>query len=141
MGIAMIITDVRIKLATPTSNPLAYVAIEFDRMFVLHDLKIIEGKNGVFVSMPSRRKMHRCPRCQHKNSLMSKFCNECAGGLDIPDHDPNNRLSLYADVGHPINARCRSAIEKAVIDAYEVELKRSCLPDYVCRYHPTHADD
>ncbi len=137
----MTITDVRIKLASPTSNPLAYAAIEFDRMFVLHDLKVIEGAKGVFVSMPSRRKMHRCPECQHKNFLLSKFCNECAGPLVPPEHDPENRLSLYADVGHPINARCRSAIEKAVIDAYESELKRSFLPGYVCQYHPTHAED
>lgn len=33
----------------------AYVSITFDNVFVIRNLKIIEGKKGLFVSMPSRK--------------------------------------------------------------------------------------
>lgn len=34
----------------------AYVSIVFDDCFLISDLKVIQGPNGVFVSMPSKRK-------------------------------------------------------------------------------------
>ena len=34
----------------------AYVSITFDHCFVVHDLKIIEETNGLFVAMSSRRR-------------------------------------------------------------------------------------
>jgi stage V sporulation protein G len=34
----------------------AYVAITFDRCFVVRDLKVINGNNGLFVAMPSKKR-------------------------------------------------------------------------------------
>ncbi|MBI5197542.1 MAG: septation regulator SpoVG [Nitrospirae bacterium] len=34
----------------------AYVTITFDNAFIVRDLKVIEGNNGLFVAMPSRKK-------------------------------------------------------------------------------------
>jgi stage V sporulation protein G len=34
----------------------AYVSIVFDDCFLVSDLKIIQGPNGLFISMPSKRK-------------------------------------------------------------------------------------
>ncbi len=34
----------------------AYVAITFDNCFVVRDLKIIQGNNGLFVAMPSKKR-------------------------------------------------------------------------------------
>jgi stage V sporulation protein G len=34
----------------------AYVSLTFDHVFVIKDIKIVEGRNGLFVSMPSRRR-------------------------------------------------------------------------------------
>ncbi len=34
----------------------AYVSIVLDRCFMVNDIKIIRGKDGLFISMPSRRK-------------------------------------------------------------------------------------
>ncbi|MCL5673601.1 MAG: septation regulator SpoVG [Deltaproteobacteria bacterium] len=34
----------------------AYVAITFDNCFVVRDLKIINGKDGLFVAMPSKKR-------------------------------------------------------------------------------------
>lgn len=33
----------------------AIVSVTIDDMFVVHDMKIIEGQNGLFVAMPSRK--------------------------------------------------------------------------------------
>lgn len=34
----------------------AYVSIVFDGCFLVSDLKVIQGPNGLFISMPSKRK-------------------------------------------------------------------------------------
>ncbi|RME21415.1 MAG: septation protein SpoVG [Deltaproteobacteria bacterium] len=34
----------------------AYATITFDRCFVVRDLKIIQGNNGLFVAMPSKKR-------------------------------------------------------------------------------------
>ncbi len=34
----------------------AYVSIVFDDCFLVSDLKVIQGPNGLFISMPSKRK-------------------------------------------------------------------------------------
>ncbi|MFA5478875.1 MAG: septation regulator SpoVG [Candidatus Muiribacteriota bacterium] len=51
----MEITDVRIRKVTGEGKLKAYVSITFDDIFVIHDLKIIEGKKGYFVAMPSKK--------------------------------------------------------------------------------------
>jgi stage V sporulation protein G len=49
------ITDVRIRKVKGDGKLKAYVSITFDDLFVVHDLKIIEGKKGYFVAMPSKK--------------------------------------------------------------------------------------
>jgi len=34
----------------------AFVSVVFDRCFMVNDIKIIQGREGLFISMPSRRK-------------------------------------------------------------------------------------
>ena len=51
----MNITDVRIRKVTDEGKMKAIVSITFDDEFVVHDIKIIEGQNGLFVAMPSRK--------------------------------------------------------------------------------------
>ncbi|OQA08737.1 MAG: putative septation protein SpoVG [Firmicutes bacterium ADurb.Bin373] len=33
----------------------AIVSVTFDDAFVIHDVKVVEGHNGLFVAMPSRK--------------------------------------------------------------------------------------
>jgi stage V sporulation protein G len=55
-SIKMDITEVRIKLMEESEDRLrAFCSITFDQAFVVRDLKIIEGTNGPFVAMPSRK--------------------------------------------------------------------------------------
>jgi hypothetical protein cdivTM_09361 len=54
----MKVTDIRIRIGRQTENIerlKAYADITFDESFVVHGLKIIDGQNGLFVAMPSRR--------------------------------------------------------------------------------------
>ena len=52
----MKITDVRIRLVTKEDSKLKAVAsITIDECFVVHDIKVIEGKEGFFISMPSKK--------------------------------------------------------------------------------------
>ena len=51
----MNITDVRIRKVTDEGKLKAIVSITFDEEFVVHDIKIIEGQNGLFIAMPSRK--------------------------------------------------------------------------------------
>ena len=51
----MQITDVRIRKIATDGKMKAIVSITFDNEFVVHDIKIIEGQNGLFIAMPSRK--------------------------------------------------------------------------------------
>jgi len=51
----MEITDVRIRKCKDKSKLKAYASVTFDDCFVVHSVGIIEGANGAFVAMPSRR--------------------------------------------------------------------------------------
>jgi len=51
----MEITDIRIKKVNTEGKLKAYVTVTFDDCFVVHNLKIISGKAGTFIAMPSRR--------------------------------------------------------------------------------------
>ena len=51
------ITDVRVfPVDINGSMVQAYATVTFDESFVVRDMRIIEGKNGIFISMPARRK-------------------------------------------------------------------------------------
>ena len=53
---ALKITDVRVRLVAKDDSKLKAVAsITIDECFVVHDIKIIEGKEGFFISMPSKK--------------------------------------------------------------------------------------
>ncbi len=52
----MKITDVRVRLVSKDEAKLKAVAsITIDDCFVVHDIKVIDGKDGLFISMPSRK--------------------------------------------------------------------------------------
>lgn len=49
------ITDVRIRKINTEGKMKAIVSVTFDDQFVVHDIKIIDGQNGLFIAMPSRK--------------------------------------------------------------------------------------
>jgi stage V sporulation protein G len=51
----MRITEVRAKRVNGENRLVGIAAITIDECFVVHELRIIEGKDGLFVAMPSRK--------------------------------------------------------------------------------------
>jgi len=51
----MEITDIRIRKVEAGGKLKAYVTVTFDNCFVVHNLKVIDGKGGTFIAMPSRK--------------------------------------------------------------------------------------
>ncbi len=51
----MIVTDVRIRRLTQEGRMRAIVSVTLNESFVVHDVRVIEGNNGLFVAMPSKR--------------------------------------------------------------------------------------
>ena len=49
----MQITDVRVRKVTKEGKMRAVVSITIDDVFVVHDIKVIEGEKGLFIAMPS----------------------------------------------------------------------------------------
>ena len=140
----MEITEVRVKLMEDTDDRLqAFCSITFDNAFVVRDLKIIDGTNGPFVAMPSRKLTSHCHHCKAKNHLRAAYCNNCGAKQreDRLHRDMEGRAKLYADIAHPINSGCREMIQARVIEEYHAELERAKQPGYISRYDDDYAFD
>ena len=78
----MKITDIRIRLIPNTESKLKAVAsITIDECFVVHDIKVLEGNQGYFVSMPTRK----TPEGEYK---------DVAHPINTPTREEINRLVL-----------------------------------------------
>ena len=131
----MEITEVRVFVKEGQDRKLkAYATITFDNAFVVRNVKVIDGNKGLFVAMPSRKLKDPCPKCGFRNTVRSKFCNQCGGSL--PQVEPRmplatddmSKQSEHKDIAHPITAECREYIQKKVLEAYEAEMKRGPSP-------------
>lgn len=84
----MQITDVRVRKLTKEGKMKAIVSITIDDVFVIHDIKVIEGEKGLFIAMPSKK---------------------------ATDGE-------YRDIAHPINSATRDAIQKIIMEKYEMTM-------------------
>lgn len=51
----MEITDIRVRKIASDGKMKAIVSVTLDNMLVIHDIKVIEGVEKMFVAMPSRK--------------------------------------------------------------------------------------
>ncbi len=51
----MEVTDVRLRRVNTEGRMRAIASITIDNEFVVHDIRVIDGNNGLFVAMPSKR--------------------------------------------------------------------------------------
>lgn len=140
----MEITEVRIKLMEDSEDRLrGFCSITFDNCFVVRDLKIIQGNNGPFVAMPSRKLTGNCRKCGTKNHLKANFCNHCGEKLVNQQilFDSTGRAKLYADIAHPVNARCREMIQRRIVEELNREIELAAQPGYKSRYDDDYDDD
>ena len=140
----MQITDVRVALsATPTTRLKAYASVTFDHCFVVRNVKIIEGKHGVFVAMPSRKPKVTCATCHMKSDLGNRFCPHCGAALLRPSATPGAgdletpEVAAHRDIVHPVTTEFRQYLQKTVLEAYDAEQARG---GSVSRSHAAEGD-
>ncbi|MFH1665793.1 MAG: septation protein SpoVG family protein [Candidatus Omnitrophota bacterium] len=120
----MKITEVRIFPTESKDGKLkAFATMTFDDWFVIRNVKIIQGSNGFFVAMPSRKAMDPCPKCGFKNVVGSRYCNQCGAHVDIrqkpvTEDRGDEKQGSHMDIAHPITQECREYIQEQVIEAY-----------------------
>src|SRR5207247_10533216 len=79
----MELTEVRINLCGDRGGRLkAFCSLTFDNTFVIRDVKLIDGNEGLFLAMPSRKLCDHCPACHEKNHLRARYCNNCGRRLN-----------------------------------------------------------
>lgn len=87
----MNITDIRIRNVDKAGKMKAVASITIDDVFVVHDIKIIEGDKGLFIAMPSRKAsdgeykdvahpIKSETRVEMQNMILDKY-NELNAGL------------------------------------------------------------
>ena len=125
----MEITEVRVFFKDAKDKKLkAYAAVTFDDVFVVRNIKVIEGSKGLFVAMPSRKLREVCPRCSYTNVVKAKFCNECGTALNSNRTRPveltqieGDRQSDHRDIAHPVTSEFRDYLQKKILFTYESE--------------------
>jgi len=116
----MEITEVRVVLKdSPDKKLKAYATVTFDNAFVVRNIKVIEGTSGLFIAMPSRKVKQSCPKCNFKNELRSKYCNQCGSQLPLTvrpvAQDTASGAQLeHKDIAHPITQSFREYLQKRV---------------------------
>lgn len=116
----MEITEVRISLREAEGRRLkAYATVTFDNSFVVRNIKVVEGNQGLFVAMPARKMKQFCSRCGKKVDVGSRFCNACGVQLPPPPRDlSKDKQGTHQDLAHPINQEFRDYLQSKVLDAY-----------------------
>ncbi len=123
----MEITEVKVFLKdSPDKKLKAYVTVTFDNAFVVRNIKVIEGSSGLFIAMPSRKIKQPCSKCNFKNELRSKYCNQCGAQLPlvsrpIGEMGTSNAQLEHKDIAHPITQSFREYLQKRILEAYEQE--------------------
>jgi len=123
----MEITEVRVVLRdSPDKKLKAYATVTFDNVFVVRNIKVIEGTSGLFIAMPSRKIKQPCPKCNFKNELRSKYCNQCGSQLPLVARTGEQEAAggaqlEHKDIAHPITQPFRESLQKRVLETYEQE--------------------
>ena len=88
----------------------------------MRDIRIIEGKRGLFVALPSKKMQRNCLQCGFKNAVTNKFCGSCGTKLDPlekPEEMQDAPSQQHRDLAHPIKTEFRDYIQEKVIEEYK----------------------
>ena len=127
----MEITEIRVFLKEGQDKKLkAYTTVTFDNVFVIRNIKVIQGAGGLFIAMPSRKMKSPCPKCGFKNEVGSKFCNHCGAALPAMVDQPVSPTEMdskseHRDIAHPVTQQFREYLQSKILDAYRKEADQS----------------
>jgi len=117
-GGPMNITEIRITPAEDREKPLvAYCSLTLEGCFAVHDLRVLQKRDRLFVAMPCRKRMVPCCQCNGKNIVQARFCNFCGNDLANRFQEDTERR-IYVDVAHPVNEKFRTELEKAILSKF-----------------------
>jgi DNA-binding cell septation regulator SpoVG len=112
----MNITEIRITPADGREKSLlAYCSFTLDNSFAVHDLRVLQKRERLFVAMPCRKRMVPCPDCAAKNIVHARYCNFCGNTLADRSQEEVAERRLYVDVAHPVNETFRNELERAIL--------------------------
>lgn len=93
----MQITEVRIRMIDTEGKMRAVASVTFDDCFVVHDIKIIDGQNGMFLAMPSRKSedghrdiahpLNPSTRNMIKEAVFDAYDRELRAQMNMSDED------------------------------------------------------
>jgi len=121
-GVLMMeITEIRVFPKEGQDKKLkAYITVTFDDVFVVRNIKVIQGSSGLFIAMPSRKMKNSCLKCNFKNEVGSKFCNHCGTQCQTGDDQKNleQAKAEHRDIAHPITQQFREYLQEKILDSY-----------------------
>ena len=114
----------------------AFVSIVFDQCFMVNDIKIIQGRDGLFISMPSRKKkngefkdvahpLNNETRRMIEGKVLAEYQRLLAERGEQPSHaaDSEMRVTPIGEVG-PITASAAGR-ERTMEEVEEIHLRDS----------------
>jgi stage V sporulation protein G len=146
----MQITEVRV-FPVDEEKLKAYASIVLDACFIVNDLKVIEGKRGLFISMPSRRRkrggyrdvahpLNNETRRMIEESVLAEYqraLGEAAAGArlaprddeDLPDeegwHEPAVEPAAAAQVASPVPPPPAEGARSSLEEVEQIHLRDS----------------
>ena len=121
----MEITEIRVfPKSGPDKKLKAYVTVTFDHVFVVRNIKVIQGLSALFIAMPSKKTKHSCGKCGAKNETGSKYCHHCGSVVDLKhvEEDSVDAKAEHRDIAHPITQQFRDYLQMEILKAYEKEM-------------------
>jgi len=115
----------------------AFVSVVFDHCFMVNDIKVIQGKEGLFLSMPSRRKksgefkdVAHPLNNETRRMLEERVLNEYRHEVDDPtprrpERESSEMVSELADEPVAAVAQVAATSEKTLEEVQEMHLRDS----------------
>lgn len=128
----MEITEIRVFLKEGQDKKLkAYVTITFDDVFVVRNIKVIQGSEALFIAMPSRKVKNTCPRCHFRNEVGSRYCGHCGAGISsaVEPMRTADAKAEHRDIAHPITQQFRDHLQVKILEAYKREVATGKRPN------------
>lgn len=127
----MEITEIRVFFKEGQDKKLkAYVTVTFDNVFVVRNIKVIQGSEALFIAMPSRKVKNTCPKCHFKNEAGSRYCSHCAAALPsgVEQVKTTDAKAEHRDIAHPITQQFREYLQTKILEAYKKEVATGKRP-------------
>ena len=97
----------------------AYVSIVLDDCFLVSDLKVIQGPNGVFVSASDDVPFQDQCLSMTSNAKANIKIIDGNNGLFVSMPSKRRKNGTFRDIAHPLNRETRERMEKKILSEYE----------------------